>query len=92
MRGFAPWPGTFAEFRGKRVHLWGRPASAEGPFPNFPTGVAPGAIRVDEGRIMVACGGNSWLELKEMQPEGRRRMTAREFLSGARIGPDERFQ
>jgi methionyl-tRNA formyltransferase len=91
MRGFAPWPGTFAEFRGKRVHVWGRPVQPPGDLAGGRT-VAPGAIHTPAGRMVVACGANSWLEISEVQPEGRKRMTAREFLSGARLGPDERLQ
>jgi len=98
MRGFAPWPGTFAEFRGARVHLWGRPAE----LPAFSVAVravqagaasaACGALRTEAARLFVACGADSWLELTELQPEGRRRMTAGEFLSGARLRPGERLQ
>ena len=27
MRGFAPWPGAYTEFRGQTCHLWGKPVS-----------------------------------------------------------------
>jgi methionyl-tRNA formyltransferase len=39
----------------------------------------------------VACGSNTWLELLEVQVEGRRRVPARDFLNGIRLGPDERL-
>jgi len=29
MRGFAPWPGAYTEFRGQVCHLWGKPVSKE---------------------------------------------------------------
>jgi methionyl-tRNA formyltransferase len=92
MRGFAPWPGTFADFRGKRVHLWGCLADPKEVPSKAGKRAAPGAIYAESSRMFVACGANSWLELDELQSEGRKRMSAREFLSGARIGPDERFQ
>lgn len=82
MRGFGPWPGTFAEFRGARVHLWGRPFGREGMRP---APAPPGTIRQDAGAMLVACGQGTWLEITEAQPQGRRRMTAREFASGARL-------
>jgi len=89
MRGFAPWPGTFAEFRGGRVHLWGRPAAPEAVRLEAE---APGSAREQAGALLAACGEGTWLEITEAQPEGRRRMTAREFLSGARLLAGERFQ
>ena len=29
MRGFAPWPGAYTDFRGQICHLWGMPVSKE---------------------------------------------------------------
>ena len=98
IRGFTPWPGKFAEFRGKRVHLWGRPAERPGVTAVGDTaacadpGAIPGSVFAGNNRCCVACGAETWLEVLEAQPEGRRRMTAREFLIGARIAAGERFQ
>ena len=92
MRGFAPWPGAFAEFRGKRVHLWGRPIAAKDVSTDARAAAAPGTVRVAGQQLLVACGANTWLELTEVQPEGRRHMSAREFAAGARIQPGERWQ
>jgi len=89
-RGFAPWPGTFTEFRGARVHLWGRPAAPTAS--DTAVAAAPGSIREAAGALLVACGEGSWLEITEAQPEGRRRMSAGEFTRGARLAPGERFQ
>ncbi len=88
MRGFAPWPGTFSEFRGKRLHLWGRPALG-GHAPGEP--LPGGSIRQSDHVLLAACGESTWLEIAEVQPEGRRRMTAREFLAGARLSVGERL-
>ena len=88
IRGFAPWPGTFADFRGKRLHLWGRPASRD----HVPAHAAPGGtIVLIGGLFFVACGAGSWLQVTDVQPEGRRRMSAREFVSGARLTAGERL-
>ena len=89
VRGFDPWPGTFAQFRGRRVHVWGRPmAQAGAPADRAPAG----SIRQAGSALLVACGEGSWLELTEVQPEGRRRMAAREFAAGARPEPGERLE
>jgi methionyl-tRNA formyltransferase len=88
-RGFDPWPGTFAEFRGARLRLWGRPARRE-LAPAEP--VPAGSIRNISAALLVACGESTWLEITEVQPEGRRRMTAAEFVAGARLAPNERLE
>jgi len=89
MRGFEPWPGTFAELRGGRVHLWGHPAArAVAPM----EAAAPGSVREAAGAVLAACGEGSWLEITEAQPEGRKRMSAAEFARGARLLAGERFQ
>ena len=41
-----------------------------------------GTVRRDADRLFVACGGDSWLELAEVQPEGKRRMNAADFVRG----------
>jgi methionyl-tRNA formyltransferase len=40
-----------------------------------------GTLRRDGDRLFVACGG-SWLELLEVQPDGKRRMSAADFVRG----------
>lgn len=55
-------------------------------------GHEPGELLVQQGTMFAACGGGSWLELVEVQPEGKRRMSAGELLrghaveSGTRLG------
>jgi len=88
IRGLQPWPGAFTTFRGKNCHIWGRPAAdAIQTQPAAP----PGAIIANAGELEVACGGNTALHIEFAQLEGRNRVTAREFASGARIAPTEHF-
>ncbi len=87
-RGFDPWPGTFAEFRGSRLRLWGRPSPKE----RAPADTsAPGTLRQVGSVLVAACGESTWLEITELQPEARKRMTVAEFLAGARLAPSERL-
>jgi len=52
----------------------------------------PGEIYVENHRLFVACTENTWLELVEVQLEGKKRLAAAEFLrgnplaAGARLG------
>lgn len=87
VRGFDPWPGTFSFFRGARCHFWGRPASP----PAAATSCAPGTLVPSAGELFVACGDSTWLRLEALQLEGRKRLSARDFMNGARLAPGERF-
>ena len=43
---------------------------------------SPGVMWQDENRVLVGCGGGTRLELVELQPAGKKPMTALEFLRG----------
>jgi methionyl-tRNA formyltransferase len=85
MRGFAPWPGAYTEFRGQTCHLWGKPVS------NEKAEVAPGTIFARGATVRVVCGAGSLLELGNVKLEGRKEVTATEFANGARLQAGERF-
>ena len=85
VRGFRPWPGAYSTFRAQTLHVWSSAVvSSVKPEPD-----QPGTLRADDHRLLVACGGNTWLELQEVQLEGRRRVSGRDFLNGVRLGPRE---
>lgn len=79
-RGFQPWPGAFALLEGKKliVHRMMRVDGASAVVPGF----VPGEVRVDGQRMLVGCAGGTALEFLEVQPEGRNRMSAADFLRG----------
>ncbi len=85
IRGLQPWPGAFTTFRGKTCHIWGEPA------PGSSHALAPGTIFVESGRCCTACGERTALHLEFFQLEGRKRITAQEFLNGARLATGEFF-
>ena len=80
-RGFQPWPGAFTTLDGKKliVHRLG---VADPLSFATPATTDPGRIHVENHRLFVACAGNSWLELVEVQLEGKKRLAATEFLRG----------
>jgi methionyl-tRNA formyltransferase len=80
VRGFTPWPGAFTSLAGKglKVHR-ARAAAAAMDAP-------PGTARPAGDALRVACGGATALDLLEVQPEGRKRMEARDFLNGLPAG------
>ena len=85
MRGFAPWPGAYTEFRGQTCQLRGKPVCDE------KAEVTAGTILAGRGTVRVVCGGGSLLELSHVKLEGRKEVTAAEFANGARLQAGERF-
>ena len=90
LRGFQPWPGAFTTFKGKTLQV-------HRAQPTQPAAkLTPGEVAVEGTRLFVGCGeGDSKgrgkdkntdraLELIEIQVEGKRRMTAQEFINGYR--------
>jgi methionyl-tRNA formyltransferase len=85
VRGLTPWPRAFTFLRGKRliVHR-ARPVAVSAPG-------APGMITtLDDPAIRILTGRGS-LELLEVQLEGHRRLSSREFLKGLPLAPGERL-
>lgn len=85
VRGFTPWPGTYSELAGKRVHIISALALT------FPLGGEPGEVlKGENGQIDVACG-KGVLRILSLKPEGKREMSPAEYLAGYRLGPGDRF-
>jgi methionyl-tRNA formyltransferase len=93
VRGLLPWPGCYAGFRGKKLQIW-RARRAHPSRDREGAGVAfePGQLFLHGDELLVACGQSTFLQLLELQLEGRRRMTAAEFLRGAQPKAGERLQ
>jgi methionyl-tRNA formyltransferase len=94
IRGLQPWPGAFTSFRGKNCAIWGRPILGMGAsFEASPAGAtrASGEILAGSGKVHVACGDGTALQLEFVQLEGRKRITALEFANGARLKPGDPF-
>jgi methionyl-tRNA formyltransferase len=90
LRGFQLWPGAFTMFKGKTLQV-----HRAQPWQHT-VKLTPGEVAVEGTRLFVGCGeGDSKgrgkdkntdraLELIEIQVEGKRRMTAQEFINGYR--------
>lgn len=89
-RGFQPWPGAFTALDGKKliVHRMGVVDAL--PF-SASAAAEPGRLRVENHRLFAACAEETWLELVEVQLEGKKRLAAAEFLRGTPLGPNARL-
>jgi methionyl-tRNA formyltransferase len=93
IRGLALWPGAFTTFRGRLCHVWGRPSAPATRAEPHITAIAQdaGTLIVGDAMIEVICGEGTRLHVEAVQIEGRKRVRAREFVNGARLGSGERF-
>src|SRR5262249_11852567 len=83
--GFQPWPGATTQFRGKSLKLIAGQLFSGGPA------LGPGELRWQAEKLLAGSGTGTTLELLQVQPEGKRAMSAREFVSGYRPGGGERL-
>lgn len=85
MRGFQPWPAAYTQFRGKNLKL----VTAHPAHEGFT--LAEGEMKVQGDRLFAGCGFNSSLELLQVQPEGKKALSAREFINGYHPAQGERL-
>jgi methionyl-tRNA formyltransferase len=86
IRGMNPWPGAYADFRGRRLHIW-----RSLPEPGI-ADAAPGTILGTMGEgVRVQCGAGTVLSLEEMQMPGKSRISGRQFANGARLHAGDRL-
>jgi methionyl-tRNA formyltransferase len=83
LRGFQPWPGAYTSFRGKHLQI-----HAAKPLPSVHN-LSPAEIAVKEDHLIVGCGNDSALEITELQLEGKKRVSARDFIHGYKLAQRE---
>ena len=87
IRGLQPWPTAYTTFNSRRLTLW----KAE-PLLCFAPEVQPGEVTAAHGaELVVQCGQRSALRLFAVQPEARKRLTARDFINGMHVKVGHRF-
>jgi methionyl-tRNA formyltransferase len=79
VRGLQPWPGACTKFRGQTLHVWrSRVAHLDAAGGNACATIA--SLKP----LVVKCGEGA-LELLEVQLEGRKRISAADFVNGQRL-------
>jgi methionyl-tRNA formyltransferase len=89
IRGLHPWPHAFSFIHGKRVIL--RRSTVEASDPDRAVLDPPGKVLEADGDRLAVATGSGVLCIVEIQAEGKRPMSAREFLAGHRLTHGDRF-
>lgn len=96
IRGVNPWPGAYVVYGGKQLKIWkavpitGESETAE-LFAGSSKAAAGTVIKVEKDAVIVACGEGA-LRIEELQLEGKKRMSAHDFLLGVRMQAGERLE
>ena len=87
VRGFQPWPNAYTYWRSQRLTLWKTAAHQ-----NAEHAATCGEVSAAAGdELIVNCGEKTALRVLELQLEGRRRLSARDFLNGTHLKIGDRF-
>jgi len=86
IRGLHPWPHAHSFLRGRRLILRRSVVSDDRPC-----GAAPGTIIAAHGDELRVAAGAGIVDLLEVQAEGKRPMSARDFLAGHPLMVGDRF-
>jgi methionyl-tRNA formyltransferase len=83
IRGLSPVPCAHTLLGGKQLRIF---AAAAEPFK---VAEAPGTVTGELAGTLRIAAGNGYVIPKEVQLEGKKRMTVRDFLRGCRIAPGQ---
>jgi methionyl-tRNA formyltransferase len=86
-RGFYPWPGAWTMLQGKKFGVTRMSLNPHLKREMWGTQIRVGELVLEGGRLYAACGEREFIELVEIQLEGKRAMPAAEFLRGHALLP-----
>jgi methionyl-tRNA formyltransferase len=83
IRGLSPYPGAYTFRGGKQVKIfktkkYSEPVGVDGSSGQY------GEVKILEGKMFVTCS-DGYLEISELQSEGKKRMALSEFLRGYKV-------
>ncbi len=84
IRAMTPWPSAYTSYRGKQLKIWLAEPAAEDAGSRIPGEI----LETGKDQITVAAGKGA-LRICELQLEGKKRMTAHDFLLGVKMQPGE---
>ncbi|WP_075617510.1 methionyl-tRNA formyltransferase [Paenisporosarcina indica] len=89
VRGLNPWPVAYTTLQQQAVKVWwGQPSEQR---TNQPIGTV---VELKSDRIVVQTGNEQAFEITELQPSGKKKMSAEEFLrgTGSKLQIGDQFQ
>ncbi len=91
IRGLSPYPAAWSILDGKSVKVYKCRVRQNGDSRFRVKGSVSGSVIVENNNRLFVKTNDDWLEIEEVQQEGKKRMSIEEFLRGYRINERERF-
>ncbi|HEX8142623.1 MAG TPA: methionyl-tRNA formyltransferase [Pyrinomonadaceae bacterium] len=88
VRGFQPWPNAYTKYEAGRLVIW-RALPEQGDAAG--AGEGGTVVEAHGDNLRVACAAGTLLNVQEVQPEGKRRMSVRDFLNGSQVRAGSRL-
>ncbi len=85
IRGLDPWPSAYGFFQEKRFRFF-KPGIIAGTVSEYPGTLC----RADKNGLLVATG-KDYLLIREIQPEGKKRMDVQSYICGVSLPVGEQF-
>jgi methionyl-tRNA formyltransferase len=86
VRGFQPFPTAYTYFQSKRLTLW-QAGATESASDSFSLGEV---VEAKGNELTISCGFGL-LKIGELQLEGKKRMSTRDFLNGVKLKVGDRL-
>ncbi len=86
VRGLHPWPVAYTSFKQDNMKIWWSEIAEESK-----TGTPGEVVKLTEDAIHVQTG-NGILAITELQPAGKKRMSAKDYLTGPKIQAGDTFE
>ncbi len=86
VRGFQPFPTSYTHLQEKKMTIW---KARDVQTPNSKLQTPAEILEAKGDELIVSCGNHSVLKILELQIEGKRRMSVRDFLNGIKISVGE---
>jgi methionyl-tRNA formyltransferase len=80
VRGLSPYPAAWTSINGKFFKVYAVSIANESPF-----AAESGEAYTDTKKLILVKANDGWLAIESLQAEGKRRMTAEEFLRGNKL-------
>ena len=87
IRGMDPWPTAYSFLNGKRFRFFAPELTDDEKSADQEAG---SIIRADRNGLLLATGAGTLL-IREIQPEGKKRMTVEAYLCGQPLGSGQKF-
>lgn len=84
IRGLSPVPGAWTMHGGKELKLYRTIVPDDEKIELLPSAIGPGVVVSRDEELIISCG-TGFVSVKEIQQEGKRRMSVEDFLRGSSI-------